>query len=376
MSDPAGEIFVVRGNDELVALTSQPFPLEQDFQELLVRHPQLLAAGAGGRPLLLVRREAPIRHGEDGATGWLDHLFVDADGVLTLVEVKRSSDSRIRREVVGQMLDYASNAAFGWTVDMLRTYLADTHANAEAELARLLEDRDPETFWADVKTNLQAGKLRLLFVADVIPSDLRRIIEFMNRHMDPVEVLGVEIRQFVGEGVTTLLPKVIGQTEEATGRKTPRPSVKWTEQSFFEQLHRNATSEDAMKARRLLEWATRCSWVWWGEGTTEGSFVPTELLSGVKHQVCAVYSGNEKLAPCLYLYFQHYKAPFDSGERRMELLARFNAIDGIDLPPETINKRPRINLAELSNESLEQVLKVFDWYLAEVGAAGKPTETR
>ena len=27
----------------------------------------------------------------------------------TLVEVKRSSDTRIRREVVGQMLDYAAN---------------------------------------------------------------------------------------------------------------------------------------------------------------------------------------------------------------------------------------------------------------------------
>jgi hypothetical protein len=29
--------------------------------------------------------------------------------VPTLLEVKRSSDTRIRREVVGQMLDYAAN---------------------------------------------------------------------------------------------------------------------------------------------------------------------------------------------------------------------------------------------------------------------------
>jgi hypothetical protein len=34
---------------------------------------------------------------------------VDEAGVPTLVEVKRSSDTRARREVVARMLDYAAN---------------------------------------------------------------------------------------------------------------------------------------------------------------------------------------------------------------------------------------------------------------------------
>jgi hypothetical protein len=34
----------------------------------------------------------------------------DAAGVPTLVEVKRSSDTRARREVVAQLLEYAANA--------------------------------------------------------------------------------------------------------------------------------------------------------------------------------------------------------------------------------------------------------------------------
>lgn len=37
----------------------------------------------------------------------MDHLFVDQDAIPTLVEVKRSSDTRIRREVVGQLLEYS-----------------------------------------------------------------------------------------------------------------------------------------------------------------------------------------------------------------------------------------------------------------------------
>ncbi len=50
----------------------------------------------------------------------MDHLFVDQAGVPTIVEVKRSSDARIRREVVGQMLDYAANAVVYWNLDHLR----------------------------------------------------------------------------------------------------------------------------------------------------------------------------------------------------------------------------------------------------------------
>ena len=48
---------------------------------------------------------------EDGGGRWsLDHLFLDQDANPTLVEVKRSTDTRIRREVVGQVLDYVANA--------------------------------------------------------------------------------------------------------------------------------------------------------------------------------------------------------------------------------------------------------------------------
>lgn len=42
----------------------------------------------------------------------------------TLVEVKRSSDTRIRREVVGQMLDYAANGAVYWPLERLREFFA------------------------------------------------------------------------------------------------------------------------------------------------------------------------------------------------------------------------------------------------------------
>src|SRR5712671_2627882 len=70
----------------------------------------------------LVRRELPISTGELGASQWsVDHVFLDQDGIPTLVEIKRQSDSRVRREVVGQMLDYAANCITYWSAESLRT---------------------------------------------------------------------------------------------------------------------------------------------------------------------------------------------------------------------------------------------------------------
>ena len=81
---------------------------------------------------------------EDGRDRWsLDHLFVDQDAIPTFVEVKRSSDTRIRREVVGQMLDYAANASAYWDAGRLRSSFESRFDDAEAandELAEFIED--------------------------------------------------------------------------------------------------------------------------------------------------------------------------------------------------------------------------------------------
>ena len=65
--------------------------------------------------------------------GYLDHLFLDHDAVPTLVEVKRSENTQIRREVVGQMLDYAANGVACWSVEEIRRRCAATCAERNVE---------------------------------------------------------------------------------------------------------------------------------------------------------------------------------------------------------------------------------------------------
>lgn len=224
----ADDIFIIQDNGTLVEMNQQDYDSEALLQGLLAEYPKLLAGGqidsSSPRRWLLIKREMGIPGEQDGNERWsVDHLFLDQDAVPTLVEVKRSSDTRIRREVVGQMLDYAANAVVYWPVEQMRAEFEQNSENPDGQLAEFLgEDADPEEFWQRAKTNLQAGKVRMLFVADVIPSELRRIVEFLNVQMDPAEVLAVEIKQYVGEGMKTLVPRVIGQTAEAAKRKGGR----------------------------------------------------------------------------------------------------------------------------------------------------------
>lgn len=256
----------LKHGDELVELVEQPYEAEDVLQRLLADYPNLLAGAEDTEPRkrwLLVQREVGIAGDQEGADRWsLDHLFLDEEGVPTLVEVKRSSDTRLRREVVGQLLDYAANASAFWGVEKIRAAFERRHRDsteAAAALAELLgEEDDPERYWDSVAVNLRAGKLRLIFVADVIPSELRRIVEFMNEQMDRTEVLALEVRQYVERGGArvTLVPRLIGETEAARQMKRKsvrRASNRWTEEDVLAAIQANWPSDVARRITELYE---------------------------------------------------------------------------------------------------------------------------
>src|SRR5712691_11898156 len=118
-------MYVIHDDETLIGLIESAYDSEELLQGLLARYPNLLAGeqmdAANPRRWLLVSREAGLPSETAGSARWsVDHLFLDQDGIPTLVEVKRSTDTRIRREVVGQMLDYAANAVLYWPPEMLR----------------------------------------------------------------------------------------------------------------------------------------------------------------------------------------------------------------------------------------------------------------
>jgi len=94
---------------------------------------------------LVVGREIAVPDPESGTDRWsLDLFFVDHNAKPTLIECKRFQDTRSRREVVAQMLDYAANANYYWSKEDLRA-IAELTASAqgdslESQLANLTDD--------------------------------------------------------------------------------------------------------------------------------------------------------------------------------------------------------------------------------------------
>lgn len=373
----AGGVFVLKDDGTLVGMQEAPYDSEALLQKLLARFPGLLAGDqidtAAPRRWLLIDREVGVPDGDDVGRRWsLDHLFLDQDAIPTLVEVKRGSDSRIRREVVGQLLDYAANGVAYWPVESLRAKFEERcrvdRKDSGATLADFLQGSVvPEAFWQLVRTNLEAGRIRLLFVADEIPAELRRVIEFLNSQMKLTEVLGVEIRQFVGQDLKTLVPRVVGQTEEASAAKG-RSAVserQWDEVSFFEDLGTRHGAPAVEVARDLLAWAKRRKLrVWFGRGSKDGSFFPMCDIAEHQHFTFSAWSYGR-----IEIQFQHMlrRQVFGEVGMREALRRRLCEIPGVEIPEDALSRRPTILYAPLvPTVARASFLATWDWYLAEV----------
>ncbi len=99
----------------------------RELQQLPHLNPKLLPGDqinpAHPRRWLLVKREMPASDAASGDDRWfIDFLFVDQSAMPTFVECKRYRDTRARREVVGQMMEYAASGQHYWTSDTLLGY--------------------------------------------------------------------------------------------------------------------------------------------------------------------------------------------------------------------------------------------------------------
>ena len=261
----AERIYHLNESGQLEPMIEEQFALEDKLQELVANHPELLSGEQispdNPRRWILIKRERGIPRTPGGPDHWaIDHLLIDQDAIPTLVETKRSANPEIRRTIVGQMLDYAAHARHTWNAQAIRKDFEES-ATADrldpddmlAEFLRSDGESDSDAFWQQVETNLKAARLRLLFVADGIPDELTRVVEFLNEQMPGIEVLAVEIKQFLGATGKTLVPRVIGRTAAAPVRP-PGANNNINRDEFLNQLPSPEIKEAAL---RLLETQNR-----------------------------------------------------------------------------------------------------------------------
>jgi len=367
MPDRSDEIFMIR-QDQLQTLSYRSMrsgflgkSLEDALQTLLQKYPEVIP-GAQISPtqdspprFMLLRREMPIGN-------WsLDHLYVDQYGILTLIETKLTENPEARREVVGQIIEYAANATTAWASGKLRQYATEFWSNQgksfENVVLETFGDIDIENLWELIEDNLAHNRIRLIITADDIRPEVRRMIEFLNREMQNTEVLGLELRAY-GDDIESLVlvPRVIGQTQSSVDRRMSGTGiVLWT----FERLlkyFRESLDDETIVLLKILEWAQK-------KGCFAESRAQTPtfgLYNKIRERIISVTSTGQ-----LYLFFEEYKYQ-NQAEERDALLSEFKSINllpqNLD-PSKVISGRNTIRKVwELDSNELQVLFDILDRY--------------
>jgi len=346
---------------KLTAMSPAAPENEDTMQRLVADYPEIIADRDGA--LLLIRREQPIGDGTAESRWSLDHLFVTRDGVPVLVELKRAVDTRLRREVVGQMLDYAANATAHWKAGVIAASFSATAASAGRDADALLAefigaDADPYTFWQQVDANFSAGRIKLVFVADVIPRELARIVEFLNEQMK-ADVRAVELSWFEGQGVKAFTPRVIGETEraqaaKASGAALPEISV----EEWVAKYLATGGEDSRIAAERYSSLVLNAGGrpeVTSAHGSVVAAFdLPTKML----YPVSMTPGGGRGLVQINFAYIKSRPA-LASEEVRQQIYDQVTAVVG-PLTTQSLTGYPAFPLVRLNEEGvLEEVAKLL-----------------
>ena len=240
--------------------------LEDALQVLLANYPEVFPGWeidpANPTRFVMLGREIPVGD-------WrIDLLLVDQDGVLTLVETKLKENRESRREVVGQIVEYAAHASEHLANGKARTFgkdywLKERGKNLDEVVAVEFanEGVDPleaESFWTRVEDNLKEGRVRLIIAADEIRPEVRKDIEYLNAEMENAWVFGLEVQAFAERaGLMIVVPSLVGQTQTIIDSKQGNKPKTWSIEDLKESVQDIPEDIPKATANRLLDWVVK-----------------------------------------------------------------------------------------------------------------------
>jgi len=369
MPNQSDEVFLLK-EEELISLPARSMragllgkTLEDAIQTLLQKYPQVIP-GKQIDPVsedpprfALLRREMPVG-------GWsLDHLYVDQRGVLTLVETKLIQNPESRREVIGQIIEYAANANELWASGGARQYAAEFWNRQNKELDQVLQEQlgeevDIEELWDSVEANLRRGRIRLIIAADDLYPEMRRMIEYLNREMQNVEVLGLELRCYgESESSLVLVPRLVGQTQDAIDRRIPgRGAILWDVEELRAAYRDLPDRELGQRLVEALDWALESD-LFLAARTKSPTFA---LLGNNGRRLVSFFSNG-----VIYVFIneKHFAGGVGERDRFVGDLKELGLLDQTLTAHEVVSGRNLTRgLTELGDNDLARLLDLFRRY--------------
>jgi hypothetical protein len=149
--------------------------------------------------------------------GPIDALYVTALGQLVLLEAKLWRNPEARREVVGQILDYAKEFT-RWSYEDLQREVSKRTGKKGNVLYELASDGEPEldesSFVDNVSRTLARGAFLLLIVGDGIREGVEAIAEYLDKYAGVNFTLGLlELGVYsINENERLIQPRLLAKT--------------------------------------------------------------------------------------------------------------------------------------------------------------------
>lgn len=258
--------------------------IEKHFQEnwlqkLIHQNPQILPIEdieSGFAPLISLGREIQT------SVGFIDNLYISPNGYLTIVETKLWRNPEAKREVVGQIIDYAKDLS-SWSFSKLneRVKKSNTHQKNIVELIKdfdFIEENEEQIIIDNIERNLKRGRFLLLIVGDGIRESVEEMVDYLSNFTQLHFTLGlVELQVYKNPNSEDLIviPNIVTRTREIIRaiikienaekanaviiesdfreEKNNVTKSTITEEDFFEQLLQNTDNETVEFSKFILE---------------------------------------------------------------------------------------------------------------------------
>jgi len=374
-------ILVVEG-DKRTPIEGRKFVVESELQNCLEKFPELIPLkeiDPESPPLLAIGREVSL---PEGAA--IDLMYVDAGGILTIVETKLARSYQARRAVIGQIVEYASYI-LKWTAEdierIANEYLSSNRLRSQYQGKKLREiilklaresvpeqgERFPaEDFKSNLERNLREGRIRLIIGIDEVVEPLRETVIFLNS-FSTFDIFLLQVRRFEGTNKREIfVPSLFGYAPKVI----PQPSL-WDYEKFFAHAKSRCKEPVVDVMQDLYKFSEdQADEVLWGRGTVTGSFTFYKKRGDERISLFAVYSDGR-----IPVNFGACKAKGIDEKVRNLVREKLNQIPGIKISSEKIDRYPSFDAKTLTRDtSIKIFKKTIQFLVDQITEKGKEEE--
>ena len=338
------DVLVRHGDEAWRPPESSGYTDEAHLQAILLEHPWLIP-GVTKNALVCIEFQSGV--------GPSDVVAVDHESGLTLVECKLASNREVRREIIGQVLDYASRF---W-----RMSVEDFNAQWISRTGRSLfsDQVGSDELKLRMEKSLSSGEFRIVLAVDEINEDLRRIVEYLNHVTLPSVAVIAVVYSRSQEGNLEFLSKQIFGEElaEAKSHRVREDRERWTDDQFLSWIDQNEP-EISDKARTVLdalqiEGFERAG----GKAQSPSLNLGLRVAGAGPRWPIALYTQGKGTS--IELRFEDFKSLPEIAERYLQAVEAVPGvqIDGAQVRSVAYSKRPNPLLRDMSDETIRALVK-------------------